>query len=546
MPAEFLAQALDYITGPPTHPHAPGVGAPGRDIPAPSTPRPGAPLVPAPRIPVSPTPPPAPPVSPTVPAQFTPDRRGLGEAVRAAATAALASATPSRHDRLFPGDIQQFANPAGGLSLGYGAAGVLYALSQTGERVCDHEMWLAAHATWPRRGASIGLYDGLLGVAFVLHHLGDSQAALKTAELCLAEDWHHLGSSLHGGLAGVALVLAHLGEALAEPGLGDAGEQALDIVASRGAVHAGSRRSGLMHGASGPALLFVRWFERTGDPAYLDLAADALHSDLDQCVTSHTGALQVDEGCRVVSCLGQGSVGIGLVMDEYLRHRHDERMACAVAGIRLAARSHFYVQSGLFNGRAGMILYLARLGRVTGADKARLGAADPDLADPDLADPDLAGHIRRLAWHAVSYGGGTAFPGDGLYRLSMDLATGTAGILLSLAVAADPHLPGLPFLSRATARTQEDKELDRNNRPAVARDRAIPGHSHSTPMVSPCSQWAVTLHGCVPMVTQWVGGVWWRHWRPGFSKDVRFRANRPDKGADHRIRPSNAGPAALA
>ncbi|HEV2375241.1 MAG TPA: class III lanthionine synthetase LanKC [Streptosporangiaceae bacterium] len=441
VPGEFLGQALDAITGQQARAGAVGPGAPG--------------------------------VAAPVPAGSTPDRRGLRQAVGEAATAVMASATPQRDDRLFPGDVQQFAHPAGGLSLGYGAAGVLYALSQAGERVWpDHEAWLATHATEPERGSRIGLYDGLLGVAYVLYHLGHTQAALKTAELCLGEDWERLGSGLHGGLAGVALVLAHLGDALAEPGLSDAGENALHIVASRGAGHVDGNRGGLMYGASGPALLFVRSFERTGDAAYLDLAAEALHSDLGRCVTTRTGALQVDEGWRTMPYLGQGSVGIGLVIDEYLRHRHDERMASAVAGIELAARSRYYAQSGLFSGRAGMIFYLARHGRAAGAEgaggrPAGARAGCPENTGPDNAEPDVAEHVRKLAWHAVQYGGGTAFPGDGLYRLSMDLATGTAGVLLSLAVAADPDLPGLPFLGCSADQPSAGQPLARTDPPGA-------------------------------------------------------------------------------
>jgi hypothetical protein len=55
--------------------------------------------------------------------------------------------------------------------------------------------------------------------------------------------------------------------------------------------------------------------------------------------------------------------------------------------------------------------------------------------------------VRRLAWHAVDYGDGLAFPGDMLLRLSMDLGTGTAGVLLSVGAALAPgRTPTLPFL----------------------------------------------------------------------------------------------------
>ena len=58
----------------------------------------------------------------------------------------------------------------------------------------------------------------------------------------------------------------------------------------------------------------------------------------------------------------------------------------------------------------------------------------------------MAAQIRRLAWHALSYEGHLAFPGDRLLRLSMDLATGTAGVLLALGAALHDEPVHLPFL----------------------------------------------------------------------------------------------------
>ncbi len=78
-------------------------------------------------------------------------------------------------------------------------------------------------------------------------------------------------------------------------------------------------------------------------------------------------------------------------------------------GIRGELGAEFILQPGLFEGRAGILLASAALGgEMTGH------------------------HLRRLGWHALSFRGGTAFPGNGLVRLSMDLATGTAGVLLAV------------------------------------------------------------------------------------------------------------------
>src|SRR6266851_2913946 len=63
--------------------------------------------------------------------------------------------------------------------------------------------------------------------------------------------------------------------------------------------------------------------------------------------------------CRTLPYLAHGSVGIGFALAEYLAHREDAQFSEAATRIRQAASGHFYAQSGLFAGRAGMILYLS-------------------------------------------------------------------------------------------------------------------------------------------------------------------------------------------
>jgi hypothetical protein len=354
------------------------------------------------------------------------------------AGAILASATPAREDRLFPGDIAQF--DAGGLSLSYGAAGVLYALDVTGTgRYPDHEQWLLRQATDPKLGTTrLGLYDGLHGVAHVLEHLGHRPEALKVLDICTDEltgKWERLPLHLHGGLAGIGLNLVHFGDVTGDPSPRQTALRMAQVIADRlgdddahGTLSGGTHPfAGLMYGSAGPALLFLRLFEQTGEPALLDLARTALRQDLGRCVTRSDGAMEVDEGWRTMPYLADGSVGIGMVLDHFLVHRPDEQFTEAAAGIRLAATSPFYIEPGLFHGRAGMILYLAHL---TERDE-RLVAA----------------HLRRLAWHAIRFQEYTAFPGEELLRLSMDLATGTAGVLLAAGAALHTSPVHLPFLA---------------------------------------------------------------------------------------------------
>jgi hypothetical protein len=371
--------------------------------------------------------------------RFAAGADGLAAVQQSVTRAILASATPDREDRLFPGDVRQFTGEA--LGIAHGAAGVLYVLSATGRgRFPEHEEWLISRALAPAPGVRIGLYDGLLGVACVLSHLGRVQEALKVTEACLAERWERLGPGLYGGMAGFAAGLLHLAGATGEPALHAAARRATQIAAdriSRPRRDGDHAPAGLNRGAAGHALLFVRAYERTGDAGYLDLAADALGRDLDACVPDRKGALAVNDGWRTLPYLGNGSAGIGVAAEDYLRHRENDRFAAAVPLIRLAARSTFYVHSGLLAGRAGMIFYLSRPrpGRAGGPDSAGIGG-----------DPDVAAQLRRMAWHAISYADGVAFPGDQLLRLSMDFATGTAGVLFAVSCAAGAQKAELPFL----------------------------------------------------------------------------------------------------
>lgn len=367
----------------------------------------------------------APAARPVVPADWPHSRDSMVKAI-------LASATPERDDRLFPGDIAQFGD-GGGLGLAHGAAGVLYALDRAGAgRYEEGERWLLDHTAPPPPGTPLGLYDGLAGVAHVLAGLGHRQRALDLVDGILRENWRNLSSDLYGGLAGLGLVLDSLADATGEPEPGERAAEAASILLRRltePLPDTPRRRAGLLRGATGPALFLLRRYERTGEARLLAAAGEALRRDLDRCVVRKGGGLEVDEGWRTLPYLGDGSAGIGLVLDDWLAHGTDETgaFARARAAILTAATARFYAQPGLFQGRAGMILHLARIG-----------------ADPDR----LAAQIDALGWFAMAYQGQLAFPGHQMMRLSMDLATGTAGCLLALTAALDgdraAHLPFLP------------------------------------------------------------------------------------------------------
>lgn len=373
------------------------------------------------------------------------------------------AATPDRTDRLFPGDVRQFTHPGGGLTLAHGAAGVLYTMHTIGMPVAErYQQWLLDRVADLPKDTRLGLYDGVHGIAYVLDLLGHHAEALRLVDLALGERWQSLDTDLSDGLAGVGLSLLHFADATDDAGLRAAGFEAarlaVEVLAEQDAARKRQRdaastesqasttppgRAGLMRGASGPALLFVRLYEQTGDSDWLDRARAALRMDLECCTLSdRDGSMRVSEGWRALPYLAEGSAGIALVIRRYLAHRDDEPLRQALQAIEKACTSRYYAQAGLFNGRAGMALTLAD------ADpcepfRPRNAAHAASLPRGGAEALDQA---RRLSWHAVGYEGQLAFPGDQLHRLSMDLATGSAGVLLALGAVLGPNPAHLPFL----------------------------------------------------------------------------------------------------
>jgi serine/threonine protein kinase len=466
--------------------------------------------------------------------------RGDWAALRSSLAESIAAcATPDRTDRLFPGDIRQFAHPGAGLGLAHGAAGVLYALHTTGAAYSDEsEHWLLRRTDDPPPGMRLGFYDGAHGIAHVLDLLGHRDAARRLVDAALDAHWQRLGPDLAEGLAGVGLNLLHFAARTGDGALCaaavEAGRLAVELLAQQDAARAragdgGSGvggRAGLLRGASGPALLFLHLYERTGDGDWLARARAALRMDLACCtVSARDGSLRVSEGWRALPYLAEGSAGIGMVLRRYLAHREDEEFRAAAVAIRRASVSRFYAQSGLFAGRAGMLLALADgemwdrasasalasaspepspahavpgrseapgatgaaagIGAVPFATPPPFGAAAPgagaapglpprrgvlpgpgtypaartrppqpsgSLAGVPRGGRDALEQLRRLGWHAVGYRGQLAFPGDQLHRLSADLATGGAGVLLALGAVLGDGPAHLPFLGPPAAR----------------------------------------------------------------------------------------------
>lgn len=418
VPAGYRARVQRYLAAPsgPTDPTAadwPEMAPPGESVP------------------------PATWTTPTPPARTR--RQG---AVDQLAAAVLATATPHRSDRLYPGDAIQFMEPAGGLSFLYGAAGVLWALRHSNTEIPDE------HLDWFRKAADrtpferFGFGDGLAGIALGLHAAGAVGPARDALSQAVRLGRQPASARLSDGLSGLGLTLLTLAAQDHDESLVREAERLVSRIAGW-EPNVQDRRwgPGLFGGRTGPALFLIRLYEATGDSTLLDRAEDALRAELSGWgwtpELSSTGA-QLPSGLARSPFLAGGG-GTALVLQQLLRHRPAADLTVVRDLLLQASSVPFATDAGLLHGRAGLMTVLAGLG-----------------ADQALID----GHARDLRVHSVLIDGRPFVTGRYALRASSDLATGAAGVLLALhcttGSASQPALPQasasqpsppLPFLA---------------------------------------------------------------------------------------------------
>jgi lantibiotic modifying enzyme len=195
---------------------------------------------------------------------------------------------------------------------------------------------------------------------------------------------------------------------------------------------------GYFHGWSGPALFWIDLYRHTDNADYLHLAHQAIQIDLARCIVTKNDTLEADEGWRTLPYLGNGGLGIGMAIGEYLRHEEDPDFLVADEQIFRSALYEQYAMPILTYGSAGIMLYLIHRRSYAPSEELEHG---------------MAHHLEMLRYHAVSYEGHAAFRGNQQLRLSMDLATGSAGVLLAAASLAQHKLllPLVPMYTDVTS-----------------------------------------------------------------------------------------------
>jgi hypothetical protein len=344
------------------------------------------------------------------PAEYT----GLADLAERTADTIEAMARVDDPDLVYP------TTPAGYRTntrcVAYGTAGVVHALRRAGRAVdpavvrrLRDDSLAAVEDTAP------GLLFGSAGIAWVLADLGEHEAA----DVLLAGAAKHplaaTSATMGGGAAGTAMAMMAAFCRTGENRYLETATRLLDAVTDGG--FAPDEPTGLVAGRSGLALALYYLGRLTGTTEPLDRGCALLRTELDRANPLPVDALSFSASARdqrSMVYLHAGSAGVAATLARYVQAYPE-----FTEPLRLCLRACtgiFTALSGLFTGLAGLVLTTAQAGWITEAHACSAG----------------------LYRSAIPWQGGVAWLGEPGQRLSTDLWSGAAGVLLTLRYLVDP------------------------------------------------------------------------------------------------------------
>lgn len=339
---------------------------------------------------------------------------------------------------LIHGDIRQFTEKLGGVSISNGGFGGIMALERSGElpdvvykwvdSILDNTLLTTNEFI---QEMPIGLFNGLSGISSVLYDIGYEKKSLEIlSKIPLKEDLNQ-DLTLYSGLAGVGLnylsfytitkdeqyleKATSIGRLIVKAFNNDTQLYTLDVF---GMPH------GLLNGWSGISLFILHLSLYSNDLKMKKIALDMLEKELNENIEidEKLGLAQIKEYSlgykRVVPYLGEGAAGIALTMLEFSKHfpnfMNTEKRELTKKLLNVTDLYSTFA-SGIFRGAGGMII-LANANNTFKFNHDSLNTTIKALGNYLLYKKDQ----------------GILSPGEYGYRLSLDLQTGNSGLILAL------------------------------------------------------------------------------------------------------------------
>lgn len=331
---------------------------------------------------------------------------------------------------LFPCD--PFALSTNPNSLGFGSSGVIYALTGAGNKVPDEalERHFSEIKRLNQKNTAPGVLTGLAGIGWAHLAIGQNAVGLGFVDMANASRNPKAQVSLYYGAAGIGMAnLAAFVVSKSQRYL----NAALELAAKLGesALHAesgtcwednGAVRIGFGYGQSGVALFLLRLSQVTGDPHWRSMGASGLAYDLSHGHELEAGITTFAAAPTDVTTyepyVEQGTAGIVKVAIRYGQWE-------VVDSLVMDLHRKYSSFPGLIYGLAGLIDTLVDAYVYSGDAKYLDLASRPYEGLTDLyvfGDDDTA-----------------MIPGENLFRISCDYATGMSGAIRALHRLSSPH-----------------------------------------------------------------------------------------------------------
>lgn len=324
---------------------------------------------------------------------------------------------------LFP--IDPFALHTNPLSFGFGSTGVIYSLIKCGFEVptAAIERYKSEISEITSDQLSPGFLTGAAGISMALLDTGDKHLALNLLNYANNSPLLNSHHCLYYGLAGVGLAnlfaYRHIG--------GDTYlQKAIDIAESlsRSAIDDdkgihwednGVTHLGFGYGQSGVALFFLRLSQILNTDTWALLGRKALQYDLSHGYEIEPGVVSYarapDETVTYEQYIEEGSAGIIKVAIRYGQWNDVDRILADI-------HRKYCLFPGLIYGLSGFIDVLVDAFLYSG-----------DAKYLKMAQRPMSG---LLDFYMLKQSNGHAVPGENLFRISSDYATGIAGVLRTM------------------------------------------------------------------------------------------------------------------
>ncbi|EGP4745814.1 class III lanthionine synthetase LanKC [Enterococcus faecium] len=279
-----------------------------------------------------------------------------------------------------------------------------------------------------------GFGEGISGTLWLMYKLGLSQKASEIFQEKFEYWWTHTKSkSIYNGQAGIMLVgleFASAGlfkKAFEEHFLSLAmtfAEEYLSIPDNYSPIGKGKFASndphkigaGLLYGHAGIGWLFAELYRYTKKDIFLTGLDCSINNELQGYYTDQKGMMQYSQGHRVLPYLSMGSAGLGILISINADIIADHHLKILESLYR-AVDANFCVSPGLYNGYAGL-----KLGQYF---------MNKNLQKVSCFEINKS-TCSGLSQHLIKFSDGLCFAGDNGMRITTDIASGFAGVILAL------------------------------------------------------------------------------------------------------------------